>query len=443
MKKRWVNLPLGSKIASFTSILVVASILALTLLTILREREYFRLELEAQANLLLNTLPLTIRDQLYRMELDELVDIAKVVGKNQNIEQFIIFDENGVVLVNSTQADLSFSQSIDPLGNILVTSASESVYSDWQDEQYIVGKSIILGNQTIGAVAVGISTKALDNKIATLTQQNLIFALFTLVIGVGLSLWLGKQISNPLRALADITEQMAGGDLSVQIEIPSKDEIGQLGDAFNQMAVSIQKREKELRDFAANLEHTIDERTDELLRQNKRLERIAIEDHLTRIYNRRHFFELAEIEIKRAKRYGNPLSVVILDADRFKKMNDEYGHLIGDQILINLAQLLQENIRGLDILARYGGEEFVILMPEANLKAAQKSAERLRKLVAETSMITGGLNVMITISLGVASWNKGSQELDFNALLARADQALYQSKEAGRNRVSVWQEDLY
>ena len=440
MKRRWVNLPLGSKIAGFTSFLVVASILALTLLTILREREYFRLELEAKANLLLNTLPLTMRDQLYRMELDELVDIAKVVGKNNNVEQFIIFDKFGVVLVNSTQSDLTFSQTVDPLGLILVTSETESVYSNWQEDQYIVGKSIILGNQTIGAVAVGISTKALDDKIATLTQQNLIFALFTLVIGVGLSLWLGKQISSPLRVLADITEQMAGGDLSVQIEIPSKDEIGQLGDAFNQMAVSIQKREKELRDLAANLEHTIDERTDELLRQNKRLERIAIEDHLTGIYNRRHFFELAEIEIQRAKRYGNPLSAVILDADHFKKMNDEYGHLIGDQILINLAQLLQENIRGLDILARYGGEEFVILMPEANLKAAQKSAERLRRLVAETSMITGGLDVMITISLGVASWGKGSKELDFNALLARADQALYQSKEAGRNRVSVWKE---
>jgi diguanylate cyclase len=188
------------------------------------------------------------------------------------------------------------------------------------------------------------------------------------------------------------------------------------------------------------LEHVIDERTDELRRQNERLEQIAITDSLTGIYNRRFFFELADKEVARAKRYGNPMSVVILDADHFKKMNDTYGHLIGDQILMNLAQLCQENIRSLDIIARYGGEEFVILMPEVDCTAAYNSAERLRMLVETTSMVTGGLDVMMTISLGIACWN-GENDLDFNALLARADRALYQSKESGRNRVSVWSED--
>ena len=381
-----------------------------------------------------------MRDQLYRMELDELVDIAKVVGKNGDIEQFVIYDENGLILVDSAQPDLIFSQSVDPLGYILITSEPGISYSAWQEDRYIAGKPIVLGKQIIGAVAVGISTRALDEKITALTQQSLIFASITLIIGVGLSLWLGRQITSPLRALTDIAKQMTGGDLFVRIEIPSQDEIGQLGDAFSQMATSIQNREVELRDLTASLEHTIEERTDELRRQNKRLERIAIEDSLTGIYNRRHFFDLAEQEIERAKRYGSPLSIVIMDADYFKNINDAYGHLIGDQILINLAKLCQENIRSLDIIARYGGEEFVVLMPEANLEDAWKSAERLRKLVAETSMIAGGLNVMITISLGVASW-ENNKDLDFNALLARADRALYQSKESGRNRVSVWQEN--
>ncbi len=317
----------------------------------------------------------------------------------------------------------------------------DSNYSNWQDDQYIAGKPIVIGNQTIGAVAVGISARSLDEKISTLTQQSIILASIALIIGVGLSLWLGRQITSSLRTLTEITNQMTSGDLLVQIEFSSKDEIGQLGDAFSQMAASIRKRETQLRDLAASLEHTIDERTNELLRQNERLERIAVEDHLTGIYNRRHFFDLAEKEVERAKRYGNPLSVIILDADRFKKLNDAYGHLIGDQILINLVKLCEENIRSLDIIARYGGEEFVILMPEANQEDAQKTAERLRKLVAETSLISGGFDVTITISLGVATWENG-KELDFNALLARADSALYQSKEAGRNRVSVWREVL-
>ncbi len=99
MKKSWMNLPLGSKIAGLTSILVMVVIISLTLLTIQREREYFRQELEVQAGLLIDTLPLTMRDQLYRMELDELIDIAKVVGQNKDIKQIVIYDENGLILV--------------------------------------------------------------------------------------------------------------------------------------------------------------------------------------------------------------------------------------------------------------------------------------------------------------------------------------------------------
>jgi diguanylate cyclase (GGDEF)-like protein len=267
--------------------------------------------------------------------------------------------------------------------------------------------------------------------------QSAILALLTLVVGMVLSLWLSRQITNPLRVLADLASQMAGGDLYVRIEMPLNDEVGQLGNAFNQMTNAIQARESELRQLAADLEHTVEERTIALRQQNKRLERMAIEDPLTQIYNRRYFFELASKEVERARRYGNPLSVVLLDADNFKKMNDSYGHLIGDQILINLANLLQKNIRSLDILARYGGEEFVILMPEITLDEARKTAERLRKLVEQTSMVTGGLDILITVSFGVASFESG-HELDFDALLARADHALYQSKESGRNRVSVW-----
>lgn len=418
----------------------MVAIATLTIISVQREREYYRRELEGQASLLLETLPLTMRDQLYRMELDELIDIARVVGKNQNIKQFVIFDSNGLVLFDSSQPDMFFSQVVDPLGYILINTQSDQVYTDWQAEQFIVGQPIKLGNQILGAVAVGLSTHELDEKIGTLTRQSILLAMITLMIGITLSFWLGRQITNPLRTLADIASEMAGSDMLVRVDLPAQDEVGQLGRALNQMTDSIQRREQELRELASSLERTVAERTDELRLQNERLEQIAITDSLTGIYNRRFFYDLAKKEVARAKRYGNPLSVVILDADHFKRMNDTYGHLIGDQILINLAKLCQENIRSLDIIARYGGEEFVILMPEVSCADAQKSAERLRKLVAETSMVTGGLNVMMTVSLGVACWD-GANVLDFDALLARADRALYQSKESGRNRVSVWQEE--
>jgi len=172
-----------------------------------------------------------------------------------------------------------------------------------------------------------------------------------------------------------------------------------------------------------------------------KLEQIAITDPLTKIYNRRFFNEVAEKEIERAKRSRSPLSVIIFDIDYFKNVNDTYGHLTGDQVLINLVNLCKHNIRSMDIFARFGGEEFVILMPDTDMQSAHETAERLREKVAEKPMATSGkTGVSITISLGIANWNYDSP-LGINALLDRADQALYQSKEAGRNRVIVWREN--
>jgi diguanylate cyclase (GGDEF)-like protein/PAS domain S-box-containing protein len=172
-----------------------------------------------------------------------------------------------------------------------------------------------------------------------------------------------------------------------------------------------------------------------------KLEQIAITDPLTKIYNRRFFSEVAENEIERAKRSGSPLSVILFDIDYFKKINDTHGHLAGDQVLINLSNLCQQNLRSMDLFARFGGEEFVILMPDTDSKSAQETAERLRELVAKQPMTTSGkTDISVTISVGISDWNSNNP-VDINTLLDRADQALYQSKEAGRNRVSAWGED--
>ncbi|NOH14738.1 MAG: diguanylate cyclase [Chloroflexi bacterium] len=168
------------------------------------------------------------------------------------------------------------------------------------------------------------------------------------------------------------------------------------------------------------------------------MEQLAITDPLTEIYNRRFFDEIAEKELERSKRSGSSLSVIMFDIDDFKHVNDTYGHLIGDQVLENLARICQENIRTMDFFARFGGEEFVILMPDSGEEAALETAERLRRVIAEMPMAKNGeLDVMITISLGIATLETGNS-IGFNELLDRADQALYESKNDGRNRVAVW-----
>jgi len=171
------------------------------------------------------------------------------------------------------------------------------------------------------------------------------------------------------------------------------------------------------------------------------LEKMVHTDYLTKVLNQRYFLELAAKEIERAQQKNSPIALIILDIDHFNDINDTYGHLIGDKILQNLANLCQTKIRDGDIFARYGGEEFVILMPNTKIEAAQKIAERIRQSVFHSFMVTGRENVLITISLGITCWD-GIRELNLDDLLDKADQALFEAKEAGRNRAIVWEDSL-
>jgi diguanylate cyclase (GGDEF)-like protein len=161
----------------------------------------------------------------------------------------------------------------------------------------------------------------------------------------------------------------------------------------------------------------------------------AITDTLTGLYNRRGFFELSQREIDRVRRFGHPLSAIMLDIDHFKLVNDTYTHAVGDEVLRLLAERLRNSLREVDILGRYGGEEFVILLPETDLFGACTIAERLRKSVEETGLTTSTGPISITVSLGVTRATPSTTDL--SELLNQADIALYAAKQAGRNRVEV------
>jgi diguanylate cyclase (GGDEF)-like protein len=172
-----------------------------------------------------------------------------------------------------------------------------------------------------------------------------------------------------------------------------------------------------------------------LLEKARALEQRAIVDGLTRLHNRQHFLEVAELELQRARRYRHPLSAVMLDIDYFKQTNDAYGHAVGDQVLQTVAARCRQNLRDIDLLGRYGGDEFVVLLPENDSNGARIVAERLRRCVAETPVDTDRGPLNVTISLGVAAL--ADDDPDLAALLNEADAALYRAKNAGRNRVAV------
>jgi eukaryotic-like serine/threonine-protein kinase len=158
-------------------------------------------------------------------------------------------------------------------------------------------------------------------------------------------------------------------------------------------------------------------------------------DGLTGLHNRKHFFMLAEREYQRALRFKRTLSVVMVDIDHFKQVNDRYGHATGDQVIAEVAQRCRTGIRTIDLLGRYGGEEFVLCLPETDAAGAAHLAERLRQRIGCAPVFTLGGPLPITVSLGVASM--GPNTLDATALIQAADAALLAAKQAGRNRVQV------
>lgn len=167
----------------------------------------------------------------------------------------------------------------------------------------------------------------------------------------------------------------------------------------------------------------------------ERLQELAIRDPLTGLSNRRHFYEQAERDILLAQRHGTSLALLMIDADHFKRINDSYGHPVGDEVLRQLARTLKEQLRATDLAARYGGEELIVLLPATNAEGAMLLAERIRLAVAACAIEVTGGPVRCTVSIGIAAIKRDDAGLE--ALIARADAALYAAKKAGRNRCCV------
>ena len=185
----------------------------------------------------------------------------------------------------------------------------------------------------------------------------------------------------------------------------------------------------EMEEKNRQLERMVREKTVELNRALERIERLAVTDELTGLFNRRRFDEVLKYELHRANDHGRTVSVILGDLDFFKKVNDKFGHLMGDRVLKEVSRILKENLRFFDTVARWGGEEFIVLLPDTPRQEAVRTAERIR-VAFGSAMLEAQLG--FTISFGVAEFVAGDTD---DSLLSRADYALYQAKLNGRNRV--------
>ena len=182
----------------------------------------------------------------------------------------------------------------------------------------------------------------------------------------------------------------------------------------------------------------------DLMVKNRVLSEVSARDALTGLYNRWFVMEKIESEINRSLRSGSALTLMMLDIDNFKKINDTYGHTAGDHVLQSVGKVLKDSCRVYDVPGRYGGEEFCLILPDTKVGSTPKVAERIRNRLEETAMDVGESSLVVTASIGIAGLEAGEGDtvLSPSALIDRADRALYAAKRRGRNRVEMWDATL-
>ena len=208
-----------------------------------------------------------------------------------------------------------------------------------------------------------------------------------------------------------------------------RDEVGTLMTSFTKMLATIEQQAVEINTYATRL----DAAYKELESTNARLKETSFKDEVTGLYNRRFFSLRLEEELSRYRRFNHPVSVVLLDLDGFKAVNDEFGHSVGDDTLRDVAQILMKHSRGINVVSRYGGDEFAVLLVETSKAGARLYADRIREVVAKYPFSHGKV---ITASFGVASL-PDDEAATAEDLFRAADEALYTAKRAGKNQVAA------
>lgn len=247
-----------------------------------------------------------------------------------------------------------------------------------------------------------------------------------LILAGLLSTLIASGVTGLIRHISEVVAQIALGRMDARTNVPRSGPLGELAQGINSMAARVELTQDELR-------RQVSLATAELRQQKEAAETAARLDPLTQVLGRRGFTEAAEHEIQRCLRYHHPLSLIMIDIDHFKTINDTHGHAAGDAVLVGFAQLLTSEVREWDVVGRLGGEEFAVLLPSSGADQAMAVAERMRASVRNAQASVRGQPLQYSASFGVAEFQP--RELTLDSLLARADAALYEAKRAGRDRV--------
>ena len=320
-----------------------------------------------------------------------------------------------------------------------------AVRETWPDGDFLVGYVQTSGHESYGRLGWSVLVRKPAEQalapVAELSRQIWLASAVLLLVFLLVSTLMARLIGTPLHSLAVAARRIQAREPGAAFPAErGYREARELTGALRSLVDDLTTHERELTTLTAQLEQRVRDRTQALSEANAQLEVLAMTDALTGLANRRHFGEQLAREATRAADKGKVISLLVLDIDHFKSINDRFGHPAGDAVLRQVALVLEEQVRGSDLLARVGGEEFAVLAVDTgNLEAAQL-AERLRKAVEETGPVAvGHAAVEVTVSVGVVSRRIKAGELSRapEHLLAAADDALYRAKRNGRNRVEV------
>lgn len=373
--------------------------------------------------------------------------------QDDTIESFMV-DRNGYLMTDISGADVQKTNSgtlmaapkIPPVTEGLKKLKGTVRYENTKGDlvmssyQWISNPGILLVNQQVNKEVLRVGGVNL--------QKSVIMGGLSIIVLLTIAWFGARRISAPLVELAKVVNEISTGNLKARVKpLKANYEIVNLGNQINELANTLDRSmhviKEQMDELKTQKQEIISQNEDilraynKLTRANQSLQQLAITDQLTQTYNRRYFMDRLRNEILLSLRSRRPLSVVLIDIDFFKNINDTYGHKAGDQVLQGLVKLLASLIRRSDLLARFGGEEFIILAPETDLAGALRLAEKIRAGIEKHSFTLDEGVIKITISLGVAELKDfaGSPEKIEDQLIMMADHCLYEAKRLGRNRV--------
>jgi diguanylate cyclase (GGDEF)-like protein len=330
------------------------------------------------------------------------------------------------------------------------TMADAGALPDQNSNVLLFNESIALEGVEVGRLEISLGV---DKVFAAIKEerahQTFREALIILLVGLGeffaLSFIILRPVTIITRSLKNSVDE--SGEIVGHIDIESRDEFGELAQQFNQLSDDLNDANRRLKGEISLADEKLLKANQTLLKQslelkvkNKELQTLSLTDPLTGLYNRRQFENIFDSEMSLTQRYGEDLSLMVLDIDHFKQINDTHGHSAGDIVLKEIAVILQKRVRRSDVLCRIGGEEFVLLGKHMSVADAHKVAEKLRVAIENHMFDLGDKQLAVTVSIGLSTVSANVMADGTDEFFDQADTALYYSKEHGRNRVTHYQD---